>query len=759
MDLTPDEHPDKPTYLSNLGNSLQARFERFGSLKDLENAIFNQQKAVDLTPYGNPDKPRHLSNLGTSLQARFKRLGSLEDLNNAILSNQRAVDLLPDGHPLKPPCLSNLGCVLITRFYCLGSLSDLENAVLSNQKALDLAPDGHSDRLTLLFNLGKMLQAHFDRHGRLTDLENAILNKQKVVDLTPDAHPNKPACLSSLANALQVRFERLSSLTDLENAILSQQRAVDLTPDDHPNKAHYLSNLGNALEMRFERLGSLKDLQNAILTKQKAVDLTPDGHQEKPARLNNLGIALGTRFDRLGNVIDLENAILSKEKAVDLMPDGHLDKPGLVSNLGVSLKQRFNRFGNVKDLDKAILNNQMGVDLTPDGHPDKPNHLTDLGSALAIRSVHTNNPKDLEGAIRVYSQAAMSPIGRPIVRFRAACAWGNILGENSRSSLLAYCYAIDLLPRIAWLGLPVTDQHALLVEIGSIAFKAVSIAIHLDELETAVVWAEQRRSIVWQNMLGLRTPLDDLRVARPQLADKIQHIARQMETSNSHDVTNVNPNSSRLAIDWENTVEEIRRVPGFEGFLKAKAFSQLAPAADEGPVAILNVDDTRSDALVLIADDSMDKHVSVVHIPLTRFSYEKGQKLCAKLTELLNLANARDRGEPRMTGRLPPDGSADSAFRKILRILWLDVVQPVIDALGYQVCNCNNALPLITLLLSRLSQSIFRISGGVRQVPSHFCRSMLRACTIAKWERNCQIMWSHPTLRHLLQYWICQRRK
>ena len=84
-------------------------------------------------------------------------------------------------------------------------------------------------------------------------------------------------------------------------------------------------------------------------------------------------------------------------------------------------------------------------------------------------------------------------------------------------------------------------------------------------------------------------------------------------------------------------------LPGFRGFLKAKTFSQLAPAAYEGPVVILNIDKSRSDALVLITDDSKDKCASVVNIPLIRFSYERGQTLREKLTSLLTLSGFRPR--------------------------------------------------------------------------------------------------------------------
>jgi len=190
-------------------------------------------------------------------------------------------------------------------------------------------------------------------------------------------------------------------------------------------------------------------------------------------------------------------------------------------------------------------------------------------------------------------------------------------------------------------------------------------------------------------MLGLRTPIDDLRAEHPQLADRIQDIAQQMEASTSRDIADVKSWSSQLAIVWENTVEEIRRLPGFEGFLKARAFSQLAPAAHEGPVVILNVDASRSDALILTADDSKEKHVSVANIPLTRFSYEIGQKLCGELTSLLKSAGVRDQREVRKGGLFFTEGSADAAFQNVLRILWLDVVQPVIDYLAYQVCHRN----------------------------------------------------------------------
>jgi hypothetical protein len=45
---TPDDHPRKPDYLCDLGNSLSVRFDYLGELKDLEESV--NVMARELTP-------------------------------------------------------------------------------------------------------------------------------------------------------------------------------------------------------------------------------------------------------------------------------------------------------------------------------------------------------------------------------------------------------------------------------------------------------------------------------------------------------------------------------------------------------------------------------------------------------------------------------------------------------------------------------------------------------------------------------------
>lgn len=78
VSLTPDSHPDKPGWLSNLGTSVQSRFERLGDVKDLESAISFQQAAIHLTPDGHPDRPGRLNRLGRQFHSTKQRLTLLQ---------------------------------------------------------------------------------------------------------------------------------------------------------------------------------------------------------------------------------------------------------------------------------------------------------------------------------------------------------------------------------------------------------------------------------------------------------------------------------------------------------------------------------------------------------------------------------------------------------------------------------------------------------------------------------------------------------
>ncbi|KAI3342064.1 hypothetical protein F4824DRAFT_486466 [Ustulina deusta] len=111
--------------LNSLGNMLGMRFDRTGSIDDLNCTIDVADQAVDATPADHPDRAARLNNFGNMLSMRFGRIGFMDNLNRAINVANQAVDATPADHPDRATCLSNLGSWLGRRFERTGSIDDL----------------------------------------------------------------------------------------------------------------------------------------------------------------------------------------------------------------------------------------------------------------------------------------------------------------------------------------------------------------------------------------------------------------------------------------------------------------------------------------------------------------------------------------------------------------------------------------------------------------------------------------------------------
>ncbi|KAI8649679.1 TPR domain-containing protein [Fusarium keratoplasticum] len=290
---TPQDHPNRSTYLNNLGNLLGRRFERTGSMDDLNRAIDVADMAVKATPQDHPNRAN--------------------DLNRAIDIGNMAVKATPQDHPNRSTYLNNLGNLLGRRFKRTGSIDDLNRAIDVADMAVKATPQDHPNRASWLNNLGNWLGSRFERTGSMDDLNRAIDVADMAVKATPQDHPNRAGILSNLGAYLGSRFQRTGSMDDLNRAIDVADMAVKATPQDHPNRAAMLNNLGNWLGSRFERTGSMDDLNRAIDAADMAVKATPQDHPDRAGQLSNLGIWLGKRFERTGSMDDLNLALSSYE--------------------------------------------------------------------------------------------------------------------------------------------------------------------------------------------------------------------------------------------------------------------------------------------------------------------------------------------------------------------------------------------------------------------------------------------------------------
>ncbi|KAJ7872248.1 CHAT domain-containing protein [Mycena leptocephala] len=681
--LTQDGHPDKPSRLNNLGKSLLCRFEQLGNLRDLNKSIMIFDKAVQLTPDGHPDKPSRLNNFGNSLFRCFQYLSDLSNLNKSIMIFDNALQLTPDGHPDKPTLLNNLGTSLRSRFEEIGNLDDLNQSVLRVEAAVRLTPDGHPDKPSRLNNLGNSLFHRFVQLGDLSNINKSVLMFEDAVQLTPDGHPDKPSRLNNLGHSLFHRFEQLGELSDINKSVLMFEDAVQLTPDGHPYKPGWLNNLGHSLFRRFERLGDLSDINKSVLMFEDAVQLTPDGHPDKPSRLNNLGNSLLGRFERLGDLNDINKSVLMFEDAVHLTPDGHPYKPGWLNNLGHSLFCRFEQLGDLSDINKSVLMFEDAVQLTPDGHPDKPGWLNSLGNSLSRRFEQLGDPQDSQQLLLHYTSAACSTTGPANIRFEAARRWAKNAHIHQPSSVLhAYTIAIELLPELAWLGLSIADQHYCLSQAGQVVRDAASAAIAVHDHQKAVEWLDHGRSVIWGQLLNLRTPVDELRSSHPDLADQLLSLSASLETAGtrSNAIAKLQPlrliaqQSHAPAFERNCVLQQIRELPGFERFLLSKPISELSLAAKMGPVAMVNISEYGCDALILLPDLEDE----VIHVPLSDFAINEAQALAKLLASVVGTTRCSDKLDGSREGEMAPD----DIFSHILSELWLKIVHPVLNALA-----------------------------------------------------------------------------
>ncbi|KAF5332920.1 hypothetical protein D9758_015972 [Tetrapyrgos nigripes] len=659
VNLTPESHASKAALLTNLGGAFQHRFERLGELGDIKDAIQVRQQAVDLTPDSHADKASWLSNLGGALQRRFERIGELGDIKDAIQVGQQAVDLTPDGHAHKAALLNNLGGALQRRFERLGELGDIEDAIRVMRQAVDLTPDSHADKASFLNNLGNAFQCRFQYLGNWGTLrmQFSIL-------------PQQPR------NAIQCRFECLGELGDIENAILVTQQAVNLTPDGHANKASFLNNLGNAIQCRFQCVGELGDIENAIRVKQEAVNLTPDGYADKAAKLNNLGGALQCRFERLGELGDIEDAIRVLQQAVDLTPDGHADKAARLNNLGGALQGRFE-------------------------------HIGELG--------------DIKNVISTFQQSTKNTCGPPSIRYHAACKWATLSSayQDSSSALDAYKVVLEIIPQLIWPGQTVHQRYEELPKIVQTINAAVATAISAENLTQAVEWLEEGRRIVWGQILQLRLSLDNLRDWHSSLAQNLERISTALQNAgtSTHSDTINNPNThtdmtgkqeaqqhTQLAAEYEALIAVVRKLNGFDSFLKPKKLSALTPAAVNGPVIIINVDRSRCDALVLSSSHS------TIHIPLPDFSSKQAEEMYSEMISSLQDSGVRvDCAEEQFSVMQQAEMGHDQ-LKSILARLWSTVVQPIFSEIEDVLHDsAEGCLPHIT----------WCVTGALALLPLH----------------------------------------
>ncbi|KAF3174046.1 hypothetical protein TWF751_005186 [Orbilia oligospora] len=125
--------PRRAHQKQNLAIKLFKKYEETGVLRTLNEAIDVMLQNLGLV--GEHITPGMLSNFGVMLGTRFNRTGSMDDLNRAVEAVDIAVTATHQDHPDQANRLSNLGNQLKTRFHRTGSIDDTDRALSLHQEA------------------------------------------------------------------------------------------------------------------------------------------------------------------------------------------------------------------------------------------------------------------------------------------------------------------------------------------------------------------------------------------------------------------------------------------------------------------------------------------------------------------------------------------------------------------------------------------------------------------------------------------------
>ena len=740
LSLIPLSDKFHPTILLRLAGVLSKRYEHSGQRADLDESIALSEEALSLLVPSEDYSKRSdaLNDLALVLIAKYDIGGQMADMDRAIALLKEALETTPRGKNLRGSRLNNLAEAYRTRYAQIGDPTELDEAISLLEEALQEMPAPHRDRGVALGNLAHVFKKRYDHLGHLRDLDRAISLDREVMELIPIPNPHHPTALCNLADALSTRFDHVGQRADIDEAVESLRQAIRLFSPTEPNTPLTIMSLAVFLFTRFSFAEERPDLDESIILYRQALELMPLVHPYYGHALQGLANSLQSRYDlergdpgNTNNRNDLAEAMALLRRALEMSPSSHPRRPSKLSSLANALSRQFRDSGEKQYLDQAFTLYEEVLKLVRPDDPFRASSLNQLGGLyiLAYTTLnseeHSDKGRYLEGAMENYGLATQSYSESPSRRYNIARKWaGYADAHHHPSALEAYDIALQILPQVAGLSMDVQSrQEALNTGSDGLARNASICAIRNGDCDKAVEFLEAGRAIFWAQVLNLRTPLQALKSVAPNLEQKLRDISAALERgSHRNKVVDAADVHAKVAIDQEGerlnrlnedylqTLEEVRKLDGFEDFLRPRRVSALQEAVRHarGPVVLLVENEKESSCLVMtsanvrtlaipgLGSKKLRDLVGFVHGGLNaRYivlpSVRGGESALVPEDkrgtdeEILPLNEIEDRGgRPFGSGR-SRSASVDEVFRFVLQELWDDVMRPLLEFLGIEV--------------------------------------------------------------------------
>jgi len=620
-----------------LGGLLSVEFRPTLQGRTLDQVVECLRKAVRTCPPGVHNI--HLE-FATSLQFRFLQTPSDGDYHDAmeVLEEIVAPDRLGDN----PSSHSVEACILMARFTIFRCNEQerpeyIEEALSRCHSWFDyptLGPEGYPVvKLLLDWCLAKRSDG-FSRMGLREKFDDLLM----FIPFTPTRSLRHPITSEALV------FARVDVPWAFEQCVHNLPR----TREEIPEAWWHVSAVTFARALKAADTGDIKDIEDAIEFRRTALQVASVHAPRSAAETEHcvsLGQLLRQAFDCDRRVEYLEESISVDRHALKITVPSSSSHFKVLRRLSKSLIDSWQLQGRMQDLDESMQLCHVAID---DESMSAPNRLD------------------------------------------WACEWASRARDTGHSTVLtAYQAAMSLMESTLVFTPTLEMQHILLASkeaISQMPLEYASYLIHICQPEQAIEVLEQGRSLLWSEMRGFRTSIDQLRRANQDFSDRLVEINQQLEdltTTTLKDeiggdgifagasfrdgkfedgLGRIHKQQRELLRERDTLISRIRGLPGFETFLGTPRFETVRDAASRGPVIIINDCRWRCDILVLLHDSSPSL------IPTADDFYDCATKLKEKLL------NTRKEF-------LPGSREYEDALRSVLKELYKLVGQPVIDRL------------------------------------------------------------------------------
>ena len=447
----------------------------------------------------------------------------------------------------------------------------------------ELIADQNADVKYAMHLAESFAASQFARDSKPEHLAEAIFRTRTYLNAISPEDPSYRSVVRRLANFEKIHLEMfgVGSGRQEDNAEIVDESEAKSNLVEFPLPITDSSGLGPHLEA-LQSMTGITDLTNIKKGIEYCRLCLTSPHSHLSFTLEMLGLLLHRLFDLTGNIDYLHESItLCRDLIKRPLVACPINTHSIARSLIDCLLSRFNLFKNRRDVDEIL----------------------EL-FAVAVTDTSTELP----------------------IRFRTSCEWSYAArGFRHPSTLPAYQTAISLMQQSLSFTPTLEIQHSRLVAMRN-AYEQLPLdyafyLIQIGQLRQAIETLEQGRGLLWSEMRGPHTSIDQLRAVNLPLAETFAGVNRDLEAltvSGSQVVWMEDGQTSghdgmdsfgRLVMKQRKLVEErdrlssqIRTQPGFDTFLTPPSFDKLRSAAADGPVILINHSIYRSDIVILLHD-------------------------------------------------------------------------------------------------------------------------------------------------------------